>query len=222
TASAPAGTPRKLIWVRGEASRLPGSGETVTAPASRAELLSLAGAHRVPAREASAGGLAVEPSSASASMAASGAAIAVRSTAIDASVTAAAVGLAGSRSAAEGGRRAEHGPGAIERLHGHVSAPQRDLDRCLESPLWPAQERPQRVRGLAPQYPPRGHVRGSVPACREHQRARAQRPCGERGSATRPSAPARERCGEVLHVLAEGGVEQDATGGAELREAGQP
>ena len=34
----PAGTPRKLIWVCGEASRLPGSGETVTAPSCSAEL----------------------------------------------------------------------------------------------------------------------------------------------------------------------------------------
>src|ERR1035437_9780169 len=39
------GTPRRLIWVWGEASRLPGSGETVTAPPSSAELLSVAGVH---------------------------------------------------------------------------------------------------------------------------------------------------------------------------------
>src|SRR5438309_7636266 len=44
-ASSRAGTPRKLICVSGEASRLPGRGETVTDPAGRAESLSLAGVH---------------------------------------------------------------------------------------------------------------------------------------------------------------------------------
>ena len=43
--SAAAGTPRKLTWVSADASRLPGSGETVTAPASSAERSSDAGAH---------------------------------------------------------------------------------------------------------------------------------------------------------------------------------
>src|SRR2546426_371422 len=94
TLSAAAGTPRKLTWVRVDASRLPGGGETVTAPASRAELLSLAGAHGGPPRAASAGVLAVAPSSASASAVPSGTAIAVRVTAIDGSVTAARVGHA--------------------------------------------------------------------------------------------------------------------------------
>jgi hypothetical protein len=40
-----AGTPRRLICVRGEESRLPGSGETVTAPPSTAEVSSAAGVH---------------------------------------------------------------------------------------------------------------------------------------------------------------------------------
>src|SRR5437588_1428030 len=44
-ASSRAGTPRKLICVSGEASRLPGRGEIVTDPACRAESLSLAGVH---------------------------------------------------------------------------------------------------------------------------------------------------------------------------------
>ncbi len=43
-ASAAAGTPRRLIWVAGEASRLSGSGETVTRPPTRALRLSAAGA----------------------------------------------------------------------------------------------------------------------------------------------------------------------------------
>jgi hypothetical protein len=43
--SAAAGTPRKLTWVSADASRLPGSGETVTAPASSAERSSDVGAH---------------------------------------------------------------------------------------------------------------------------------------------------------------------------------
>jgi arylsulfatase A-like enzyme len=43
--SSPAGTPCRLIWVCGAASRLPGSGETVTAPPRIAELLSVAGGH---------------------------------------------------------------------------------------------------------------------------------------------------------------------------------
>jgi arylsulfatase A-like enzyme len=49
-----AGTPRKLICVRGEASRLPGSGETVTDPASTAELLIVAGVHVGAVRDAAA------------------------------------------------------------------------------------------------------------------------------------------------------------------------
>jgi arylsulfatase A-like enzyme len=40
-----AGTPRKLIWVHGEASRLPASGETLTDPAWSAETLRVAGVH---------------------------------------------------------------------------------------------------------------------------------------------------------------------------------
>src|ERR1700694_1337093 len=43
--SRPAGTPRKLICVPGEASRLPASGETVTAPPWSAELFNVAGVH---------------------------------------------------------------------------------------------------------------------------------------------------------------------------------
>src|SRR5947209_2640119 len=39
------GTPRKLIWACGEASRLPGSGETVTDPPSTAELSIVTGVH---------------------------------------------------------------------------------------------------------------------------------------------------------------------------------
>src|ERR1700690_3801041 len=41
--SAEAGTPRKLIWVWGEASAGPGIGETVTAPSSGAEAPSACG-----------------------------------------------------------------------------------------------------------------------------------------------------------------------------------
>jgi hypothetical protein len=37
--------PRKLICVAGEESRLPGSGDTVTAPARRAEAFSREGVH---------------------------------------------------------------------------------------------------------------------------------------------------------------------------------
>jgi hypothetical protein len=47
-ASCAAGTPRKLICVCGEASRLPASGETVTDPPCRAELFNLAGAQLGP------------------------------------------------------------------------------------------------------------------------------------------------------------------------------
>ena len=46
--SAPTGTPTKLICVRGGASRLPGVGDTVTAPASRAERPSRLGWHAGP------------------------------------------------------------------------------------------------------------------------------------------------------------------------------
>jgi hypothetical protein len=40
-----AGTPRKLICVRGVASRLPGRGDTVTDPFNRAEVFNVLGEH---------------------------------------------------------------------------------------------------------------------------------------------------------------------------------
>src|ERR1019366_8835897 len=49
-----AGTPRKLIWVAGEASRLPDTGDTVTDPAFIAELFNVAGVHVGPTSAAGA------------------------------------------------------------------------------------------------------------------------------------------------------------------------
>ena len=81
TRSMLAGTPTKLICVRADASRLPGRGDTVTDPASRAELFTLTGAHVATAREAHAGALRAYPHAASASAASAGVAARIHTTA---------------------------------------------------------------------------------------------------------------------------------------------